>query len=397
MPSQVRSSSLTFPSAVYTNGYGYTISGGKNVVSEANRRSRVWSRTPNYSKVKSGLLSTLPYTDDQWIRTIEPFTAVFPTLNGGCSFSNVLGNFDLPSLGFEADTSDCLARAITNAASKTGDYTVNLGVTGAEAGKTIGMFNNAVRSIASALGQVRGGNLVGAAATLGLGSVPKGAGPNRSVSGNWLEYRYGWRTAMMDVDGAIRHLAQTIVSQPTIVVVKSSIQTESRWTDSVWRGTGNSLPSSMSVEVLQNRRFKRSTGASITYRFVVTNPSLSNANQLGLVNPAALAWELIPYSFVADWFVNAGEVITNLTSFVGKTLLDGCQTRWASTVCTAKAVQVRAEFTIGSPVSATNVSERRLFERTKVGWLSVTPRFNINLTGSRLVDAGALLRQLTSR
>lgn len=34
----------------------------------------------------------------------------------------------------------------------------------------------------------------------------------------------------------------------------------------------------------------------------------------GLLNIAALSWELIPFSFVVDWWINVGEVLTSLDS-----------------------------------------------------------------------------------
>lgn len=52
----------------------------------------------------------------------------------------------------------------------------------------------------------------------------------------------------------------------------------------------------------------------------ITNPNLALANQLGLLNPAALAWEIVPFSFVADWFVNVGDWLQGFSDFAGMTL-----------------------------------------------------------------------------
>lgn len=37
------------------------------------------------------------------------------------------------------------------------------------------------------------------------------------------------------------------------------------------------------------------------------------ASSLGLDNPALIAWELTPLSFVFDWFINVGDFLTGLT------------------------------------------------------------------------------------
>lgn len=49
----------------------------------------------------------------------------------------------------------------------------------------------------------------------------------------------------------------------------------------------------------------------------VENPNLHLASRLGLINPLAVAWELVPFSFVVDWFSNVGTVINSYTDFAG--------------------------------------------------------------------------------
>ena len=49
----------------------------------------------------------------------------------------------------------------------------------------------------------------------------------------------------------------------------------------------------------------------------LTNPNLYLANQLGLVNPVAVAWEIIPFSFVADWCFDVSGFLNSFSDFVG--------------------------------------------------------------------------------
>jgi hypothetical protein len=53
----------------------------------------------------------------------------------------------------------------------------------------------------------------------------------------------------------------------------------------------------------------------------LSNPSLAQLNGTGLLNPALLYWELMPYSFVVDWFIPVGDVLASLTAGLG---LEGC-------------------------------------------------------------------------
>jgi hypothetical protein len=49
----------------------------------------------------------------------------------------------------------------------------------------------------------------------------------------------------------------------------------------------------------------------------VSNPNEFLAEKLGLVNPFATAWELVPWSFVVDYFVNINQFIGALTDTYG--------------------------------------------------------------------------------
>jgi len=45
---------------------------------------------------------------------------------------------------------------------------------------------------------------------------------------------------------------------------------------------------------------------------------------MGLINPAEVAWELTPWSFVVDWFIPVGNFLEALTARAGVTFIDGC-------------------------------------------------------------------------
>ena len=46
-------------------------------------------------------------------------------------------------------------------------------------------------------------------------------------------------------------------------------------------------------------------------------------NQLGLLNPVSLAWELVPWSFVVDWVLPIGSVLSALSAPAGLIFIDG--------------------------------------------------------------------------
>lgn len=47
------------------------------------------------------------------------------------------------------------------------------------------------------------------------------------------------------------------------------------------------------------------------------SPTLALLSDFGVINPATLAWELIPFSFVVDWFIPVGSYLNSFSDLVG--------------------------------------------------------------------------------
>lgn len=56
-----------------------------------------------------------------------------------------------------------------------------------------------------------------------------------------------------------------------------------------------------------------------SFIITVTNPNLFAVEQLGLLNPASIAWELTPFSFVVDWFLPIGTYFASWSDYAGCT------------------------------------------------------------------------------
>ena len=50
---------------------------------------------------------------------------------------------------------------------------------------------------------------------------------------------------------------------------------------------------------------------------VITNPNANTFSSLGLANPALVAWELVPFSFVIDWVLPIGSWLTATGPLLG--------------------------------------------------------------------------------
>lgn len=120
----------------------------------------------------------------------------------------------------------------------------------------------------------------------------------------WLEGSFGWLPLMGDVVNSFEQFAEPLPD------------------------------TNYSGHRTDDYRRRVSTGGTFTYerysvirhstggRVVLSNPNLFIANQLGLINPLATAWELIPGSFVVDWLTDVGGMINSLSDFVGCSVTD---------------------------------------------------------------------------
>ena len=59
----------------------------------------------------------------------------------------------------------------------------------------------------------------------------------------------------------------------------------------------------------------------------VTNPNVWLANKLGVINPALVVWDLVPWSFVVNWFANIPQILGSMTDFAGVTVSEASTTR----------------------------------------------------------------------
>lgn len=192
----------------------------------------------------------------------------------------------------------------------------------------------------------------------------------KRVSDTWLALQYGWLPLVSDVTSAAELLAQHMVGHP---IRMSVIGTSNGTTESTQVGTLYDFTGSYGYTEKIWTQAQAKTG----YRLEVTNPDLATLAQTGLDNPLLLAWELLPYSFVVDWFFKVGDYLQALSAFRGVTIRD----RWSSLLTTQNAV---VEYNGSTAISGLNGSKtlwsRRFYLRSTT---VVDPVFYIR-TGSGL-------------
>lgn len=124
----------------------------------------------------------------------------------------------------------------------------------------------------------------------------------KSAGSLWLEYWFGWSPLLSDIHSSVDVLQNTPPAA----------------TRRTFRGSG----SASSARSLGADQYGFSNYA-ITYRaryqcnVDVANADLFRANALGLTNPLTVAWEVVPFSFLVDWFLPVSRFLESYTDTLG--------------------------------------------------------------------------------
>lgn len=191
----------------------------------------------------------------------------------------------------------------------------SLGVFVAEAGDSLSMIRDRALQLYKGFKAIRRGRFLEAAKTFSLNEIPKGVSKRKHWSNNVLEFQLGWRPLVGDMYNAIDSLQNPYRD----VNVKGSALDWDSWFyhDPVTKYSNPSASCNQTAFLHSFTRRSAKNAVRMGCQVSVENPNLWLANQMGLVNPAVIAFELIPFSFVAGWFANFEQVLSAMTDWLG--------------------------------------------------------------------------------
>lgn len=334
-------------SGIHTeNGINYS------VPAVAGSLSKSWTNTPNFRAAKKAGLKlatqqfSSTYIKHSYVEGAFSFgpTDTFPS--GANQVSGVLWdysvgqycNWPVGHFGYglfdssvETDCDQAMLRKIK-------DSSVNLAQAFAERKQTANLLASSAIRIAKSARALRKGNVTGALNTLGFspsqnqlrklrirqfksGSVRSQKYNSQALANNWLEIQYGWKPLLSDVYGSAELLAKSL-DRPETKTVHISISKVKCKVETIYYGFSDCLVVTRDLRTLSTCK------KSITYS--ITSQGSRVLAEVGISNPVLLAWELVPFSFVVDWFLPIGNYLSTIDATAGCSFVRGTRsTRWS--------------------------------------------------------------------
>lgn len=210
--------------------------------------------------------------------------------------------------------------------------------------------------------------------------VNRGAQP---TAGAVLEGFFGWAPLLQDWKNALGVLADPWAPSWVAVSTKG---------DGQWVETGR--PDDYT---LFSSRVSYHVKCTFATKVSVTNPNLWIANRLGLINPLAVAWDAVPWSFLVSMVSNLSQIMNSATDFCGLTLTDSSETSLLRVIENYE-INSAYPFWPGSSAGASGVRGQLIRDRTLGGVPPYSPYFrapNWDLGGASIIGS-LVVQQLGS-
>jgi hypothetical protein len=185
----------------------------------------------------------------------------------------------------------------------------------------------------------------------------RGASPSatlRHLRSQWLEFSFGARPLVSDLNGGLEALLKHYYDLPSAYVYQHSFTPFSAHSDTIYHSLWSQF-----IPVFMDRITYRKYGRKIVgkVRLMTTGTVGPIVETLGLTLPDFFptVYQLIPYSFLVDYFTNIGDIL-EAASFNRLDLIWHCDVRYEKAVRTVSIKPNRPSDLFGVPVVDYSVS-----------------------------------------
>lgn len=217
-----------------------------------------------------------------------------------------------------------------------------------------------------------------------------------SVANAWLEYRYAIRPLVFEMKQCIEAM-QSVIKKGTRQTARGK---EIRLVDGSFDTTLiRSWPSQVETTVVRTSE-KSSTYCRAGVLFEIEESLNTLLAIWGVDQPLESAWELVPFSFIYDWFFSIGDVISSWSISTGLKALASWVTviydSFVSKKCTSCMIRNAGSYVWDPPqvtLGQSYVSIRRKW-RVPSPVRPILPSFDLKLNLAKCIDLGTIGRSL---
>lgn len=333
-----------------------------NVAAEDRTTIRTGTLTPGYMALrKEGRSRALPENAYSFYKQIvshpkgwfqgsgSPYVGYLSHLGGtGVQSPADRAAFYLPT---SSEISGLNSKAITKLRGKLKDSDVNLVQAFAERKQSAQLIGDAAIKMAKMLKSIRKGDLGSAADAIGVTVSKRSRTRHRKIhkrhinsdsdkvmANGVLQLNFGWKPLLSDAYG----VAETLQNK-----VFREVWNEVRTSDTL-KVLDQIVLWSPAGECSYADTYDMSYEIRYLCKFAISNDVVHSMSQVGLTNPLLIAWELMPWSFVIDWFIPVGGYISSLDATLGLDFIAGTKTTISTIVIGRHSYQGTPKYVSGA-------------------------------------------------
>jgi len=258
---------------------------------------------------------------------------------------------------------------------KVKDHDFNLAVNLAQGNQVVSMVTSTLAKFAKSVRALKHGDFATAARQ--LGARPRTSRlKTTDVSGRWLELQYGWLPLIGDSYEAAKAYA-ALTAGPRSKMYMVSMSAAAKEQSAIVGPLAYSYKNKIKRRIIFDQY-----------------EAMTAKRQLGLEDPYSVIWEIIPYSFVVDWFYPIGsylDAMNAIPALNGRFLTTTTTTREGLFFRDRGLVQYQL-----SSITSRDAKQITVLRTPSTAINPPLPSFTQGLSGKRIWNAIALAHQAFS-